>query len=1005
MKNYDPKSKNLVFFGRCCALPFAILLTWIHVFSSLNAQNNISKPEYIRVKQFSLENGLSQSMVTCLHKDRSGVVWVGTGAGLHYFDGTNFQPVRFEEYPELNIATIRDIQDYRENELLISSGISVGVFNKVDFSFKILYEPKLSEPVNLTQLAPSMWLFWSVDDGFFALYSSAILTLRYKLNSLNERIHEEPKSAFKWKDALFLITTEGFYQCRSNGKIDKLLDAKLAPCSHASQDSILLFSESSVYIFKDLKFKQISDHDWQQVGHACTIDNSELLVSGVMGRQLLKFKANEFTPLVPIVQSGKFADTLTITVKFIQRDFSGNLFIGTDGDGLLVYSPQSFDLDVARIDFVNALAVTRNFLWVGTSHKGLWKLSKDLSEKSKFDAHNMSDQDNVIALGSLNDTTVLVVGREALFAIHEDGSILDSWYPARHVQNLFSKARLIPLGTNAFAAFVLRSEEFQWYADLMLFEFSGNDIRLTRSLRQKYYVNHVLPISENRYLLSTYNGLFQRDSLVAQGFNALIPKKCYATAMRNGCLYVATNQGVLKSHGDDFYELSPIDGSGRKNRMGSYFGMINDGYDNIWFSSNYGIGYVDSLDNFHYLDFSYDYQSLEFCASAFAQSGKYIYFGGINGVNRIDCEMYHVQSAHKNADALHLIQLKFGEESWCRGIPGNGISVELSQNESKLYGSVAVGDITKASATAYSFFLENADKDWSTERNTPDFEYSNLDYGDYVLWVKSKNIFDSWSEPVKLLEIHVPKLYYQTWGFILAVVFCAIFFLVTVVKFVQKRKYQVVIDEMNRQHALDQERLRIARDVHDELGGGLSKMLMISQLLDKRSEDVEKVQALSSDLQKTSRRLLKNLSEVVWSLKSESISLEMFKVKLIDLTNELFLNTEIAFEFQHYGAFEGLVCSKELVKELIPTYKECITNIIKHSGSVKAKIEMHVQNDQLELLIQDFGKGSKNGVSGGNGLKNMAHRIEKCGGIFEFDSSVEKGTTVKIKQLRLDRIS
>ena len=185
----------------------------------------------------------------------------------------------------------------------------------------------------------------------------------------------------------------------------------------------------------------------------------------------------------------------------------------------------------------------------------------------------------------------------------------------------------------------------------------------------------------------------------------------------------------------------------------------------------------------------------------------------------------------------------------------------------------------------------------------------------------------------------------------------------------------------------EEERHRIARDLHDTLGQTLTMIKLKSELtmvlIDKNSHQAK---AELNDILETSRFALKQVRELVTDMKFVSLEEEIIRsgpllkeanIKLIvEKTKPLFLQS-----------VEETMLSLSL--------REAITNTIRHSNAKKCMIKMDENDDSFRILIRDDGIGFKHPTIG-NGIESMKERLRALKGNAEIDSASDRGTIVTL---------
>jgi signal transduction histidine kinase len=188
-----------------------------------------------------------------------------------------------------------------------------------------------------------------------------------------------------------------------------------------------------------------------------------------------------------------------------------------------------------------------------------------------------------------------------------------------------------------------------------------------------------------------------------------------------------------------------------------------------------------------------------------------------------------------------------------------------------------------------------------------------------------------------------------------------------------------------------EERNRISREIHDELGASLTSIALTTDLLRTKLKDkTEEVDKISN----TSSAMVDSLNEIIWSLSSGNDS---FK-SLMAYTRKMFINlledTTIKHQFYTPILENDFSISGSARRAIYLTIKEALNNAIKHSKATTINLSYAIEDTFFILLIEDNGKGIIEKNEFGNGLINMKKNIEKIGGRFSILNN--NGTTIKI---------
>lgn len=198
------------------------------------------------------------------------------------------------------------------------------------------------------------------------------------------------------------------------------------------------------------------------------------------------------------------------------------------------------------------------------------------------------------------------------------------------------------------------------------------------------------------------------------------------------------------------------------------------------------------------------------------------------------------------------------------------------------------------------------------------------------------------------------------------------------------------------ERALEAERSRIARDLHDDLGSSLTEIGVLASK-GQRLGRLEELTALFRAIAAKARGLVTALDIIVWAVDPEHNSLESAADYLSDFASDYLSDSGIVCRFDIPVALPSIVLDGQVRHDLLLAVKETLNNVVRHAQATEVEFRMAFAEDQLQMIIADNGKGfDAQKKQGGNGLKNLPLRLSKLGGRYSFESSVGKGTTVTI---------
>jgi signal transduction histidine kinase len=220
---------------------------------------------------------------------------------------------------------------------------------------------------------------------------------------------------------------------------------------------------------------------------------------------------------------------------------------------------------------------------------------------------------------------------------------------------------------------------------------------------------------------------------------------------------------------------------------------------------------------------------------------------------------------------------------------------------------------------------------------------------------------------------------------------------------VQKRGQQLEAEIRNRQraemeHAAEAERSRIARDLHDELGTGLTEVSLLSSASLGEFLDGKKNGERFRLIADKARNLVSSLDVIVWAVDPKHNSLQSLADYLESYTKELLSASGIACRCRIPIECSSVALSGTARHGLLLAIKESLNNVIRHAAATEVELQMSQSGDHLEIVIADNGCGFDwQKIQRGNGLTNLHERLEQLGGECSIETELGKGTNVKLR--------
>lgn len=199
------------------------------------------------------------------------------------------------------------------------------------------------------------------------------------------------------------------------------------------------------------------------------------------------------------------------------------------------------------------------------------------------------------------------------------------------------------------------------------------------------------------------------------------------------------------------------------------------------------------------------------------------------------------------------------------------------------------------------------------------------------------------------------------------------------------------------QRAMEQERTRIAQDLHDELGSGITEMSMLAARAQFATVPDEKRNQYLAHARDKAREMVSVLDEIVWAMNPKHDSLASL-VSYFCLYADRFLGlANITWQLEGTTETANPMVNSRHRHQLFLAFKEALTNVVRHAEASVVRLRIQVEEGQLLLTVSDNGRGFTSNVrtEAMDGVVNMRSRIEKLGGRFEINSHPGLGTTVR----------
>ncbi len=292
--------------------------------------------------------------------------------------------------------------------------------------------------------------------------------------------------------------------------------------------------------------------------------------------------------------------------------------------------------------------------------------------------------------------------------------------------------------------------------------------------------------------------------------------------------------------------------------------------------------------------------------------------------------------------------------------------------------------------------LEGWDEEWTEPGTQRSVSYSRLPAGRYQFLVTACNSVGVWSQPGAALSFVVQPFVWQTWWFRLSTGTGLAALLAWGARNYERRKVRRRLEELERRNAIERERTRIARDIHDDLGAGLAQIGLLADLGTSEAADAKKAEVSFAKIGARARAAVSSLDEIVWAANPRNDNLPRLADYLCHLADECFEHGQARCRKEVPTGLPPIPVGAELRHNLALAVKEALTNALKHSGAQTVRLRLKWEAPELVVSVDDDGAGLPARTEGelADGLRNQAARMKDLGGTVEIQSSPGRGTQV-----------
>lgn len=301
------------------------------------------------------------------------------------------------------------------------------------------------------------------------------------------------------------------------------------------------------------------------------------------------------------------------------------------------------------------------------------------------------------------------------------------------------------------------------------------------------------------------------------------------------------------------------------------------------------------------------------------------------------------------------------------------------------------------SGARFKYRLEGRDKSWTDTGTERVAHFNKLPAGDYAFHVIACNEDGVWNETGASLAVQVQPPFWRKSSFIILAGLILLGALAGVVYLISTAKLKRQLRAARQKELIEQERGRIARDLHDQVGANLTQVALLGEMAEMDKHQPEEVETHAQQIYATARETTRSLDEIVWSLNSANDTLESLANYACKYAQDYFALAGVSFRSE-LPSLPATPILPEVRHNIFLAFKEAVNNVVKHAHATEARVGLQLEPGKFVLTIADNGRGlgDLSGKQLRNGLKNMRKRLADIGGEFEISQGVKGGTIVRL---------
>jgi signal transduction histidine kinase/ligand-binding sensor domain-containing protein len=980
-----------------------VFWSWLFaVFLLFAGEKSVANPHFV-TRFWSRENGLAENKVSAVLQSQDGYLWVGTYNGLARFDGVRFMNFDSGNTPEMADSVVTSLFEDKEGALWI--GHETGEVTLFDHG-------KFRPAETAARWARKKILGIGADEeGDIWFCNEDGLLARARDGTVLS-----PESGWRTNLVEFTRSSRGAIWINRAGRVSRLQRGTLAPLdftagdTNTSVEAVGASGDGGVWVLADDRLRKwkagwTEDLGATPAGEAPFIK----LVECAKGTLLGATSDQGLFLIFPDRKCLQFSRSTGFTADWVmdaQQDREGNIWAGTGGGGLAMIRESNIETPVPPDAWQGRAVLSVGFdrdaaLWVGTEGAGLYRFQNGIWT-------------------NFNSTAGL--GNVYIWSLAQDisGDLwAGSWSGGLFVRrgDHFENAPGLEHFLTPMPALCASRDGGLWIGTtegLLRYEHGrktwfGQDAGPARRDVRCILEDHLGDV----WFGTAGEGLFQLKNGALEQFgrkDGLSSDfiRCLREDGTNG-LWIGTSGGLVRLRENRFSVICEQQGLPHN----VICDIEDDGHGYFWMSSYSGIFQVSQselrqcadgkIPAVHCLSLSAGdgLPSLEATGAGCRSADGKLWFPTCRGLVAID-----PQGARTNMLVPPvIIEGVFVDNQRLANLSGD-LPVQIPPGNHRFQFEYTGLSFAAPEKVRFRYRLDPLNPDWTDAggRRMADFPY--IPPGDYTFRVMACNNDGVWNEEGASLAVTVLPHFWQTAWFRVSGALMTILAASAVAWFETRRRMRRKLEILERQRAVERERTRIAKDIHDDLGASLTRINLLSQSTRRSLDNHPQTERNLDQICTTARQLTRSMDEIVWAVDPQHDTLESLAGYLAKLIHEVLRDSGIRCRLDFPLQLPEWPLTAEMRHNLFLAFKEALHNIVKHSGASEVQVAFVSEAAAFTLKVADNGCGfdaaaaSEPALVNGelvprrNGLINMRQRLEEIGGSCEIQSERGGGTQV-----------